>query len=188
MSNFTFTKEQVQEIYLDHALMAQDFLSAIEKNSVSAGTDEAVSFSINRRRLYLAIESAYQDIARYKNYHQDEPIKGKLDATKRGAYLIKWVNKFKPIDAKVGKEFEPNLEIEGFDIFENINEYLALYFCENHLSYEVGIDLAFSQDKIHEFIYYLLYRELNEHSWIAILQLLKDSCKCIDQVDFLRKI
>lgn len=166
-SRFQFSKDYVVKKYLDHWGLAEDFCTHfLEAFGVKSGMAE-----IDPRRLKLAVESAYQDIARYKDFHQKDPATELLDCTKRCAFLLKWIIKFKPIEIR-----NVDFENETLDYVELVNETFALYLFDVHLSDELKFDVGIAQSKIHQFAYDLLYRQISTDGWIAIFQLLKDTC------------
>lgn len=188
---FTFSKTTIRRHFVDHWSFAEHFLGGLL--TLDQRTDNKfanASITIDPRKLFLTIESAYQDIARYKNYHQVDPFHQKLDAVKRSAFLIKWIVRFKPITVS-SKDEERLLDDINLDTLEVLNELFALYVCEVHLSNEVARDISFSVDKKFELAYDLIYRQISSDGWIAIFQMVKDCCHSqavIKSVPFLEEI
>jgi hypothetical protein len=164
---FEFQPEYIKARFLDHWILAEQFCPPFA-GSFGLSDD---CFMISTRKLKLVIESAYQDIARYKQYHQDDPYNERLDCTKRCAFLLKWLVRFKPIQLA-----DSDIETEQLDYAELINEAFALYLFDIHLSDELGMDVCLSEQKTQQFAYDLLYRQISVDGWIAIFQLIKEAC------------
>ncbi len=194
---FSYTQEEINSRFIDHWEFAEDFLEGMLQ---SFGKNEAIDeysadensfrFFIDTRRLFLAVDSTYQDIARYKDYHQSNPWVERLDCTKRCAYFLKWIPRFKPISIHKARSSNEQLNDTDLDRLELLNEFLAIYLFELHLSDEIGIDIALSDEKLRHFAYDLLYRNISKDGWISILQLIKESCfpKFIKGVPFVSKL
>lgn len=188
VTKFEFSKSTITNRFVNHWELADDFIEGFlsDKKHTRPGT----KIIVNKRRLYLAIESTYQDIARYKNYHQDDPWNDPLDCVKRCAYIVKWIIKFKPLAAEAEDRENPDIANIHLDELEIINELFAIYLFEFHLSNEVDIDVVLSEDKQFELAYDLIYRQISVDGWIAIFQLFKDCCfpKWIRGVPFISKL
>ncbi|PBB90306.1 hypothetical protein CK215_23315 [Mesorhizobium sp. WSM3864] len=193
--HFRYTKEEMRDHFIGIWELAEDFVELIVSNK-PVGDD--VKIVVSPRRLYLAVESTYQDIARYKNYHQKDPFHEKLDCTKRCAFLMKWIPRLKPIQiipespsfAGVDDDGFAHLSDNSYDDLELLNELFALYLFELNLSAEVKLGVGISEEKLRQLAYDLLYRDISRNGWIAILQLFKDCCypKFVKGVPFLIKI
>lgn len=164
---FEFDTAYIIDRYLEHWDLAEEFCEAF-MTSLDLPVDYAV---VDVRRLKFAVESAYQDIARYKQYHQENPQTDLLDCTKRCAYLLKWIVKFKPIATR-----GDDIDNEQLDFAELINEAFALYLFDIHLSDEIGEDIGLSILKVQQLAYDLMYRQISVDGWISIFQMLKDCC------------
>lgn len=162
---FQFSKEYIKERYLEHWGFAEQFGEAF---AFELGADPNSVF-IDARKLKFAVESTYQDIARYKDYHHENPETDKLDCTKRCAYFIKWIVKFKPIGLVRGE-----ISDDSLDYVELVNEAFALYLFDLHLSDEMNLEVAISVEKARQFAYDLMYRNISVDGWIAIFTLIKD--------------
>lgn len=185
---FEHSAEEINDRFVDHWEFADDFivgfLSAPERN------DSKLHIIVNARRLRLAIASTYKDIARYKNFHQNNPWVERLDCVKRAAYLVKWIVQVKPITVTGrDKEFQ-DIENTELDEVEIINELFAIHLYELHLSDEIEKNIALSDDKLFELSYDLIYRQISVDGWIAIFQLIKDCCspKIVEGVPFVKKM
>lgn len=186
--HFEFSQGTIDERLADHWQFAEDFVEGIKNDEAHPRSN--VHFVISRRRMKLAIESAYQDIARYKNYHQRDPWNEQLDCVKRCAYLIKWIVVFKPILVVGDDGADPDIDAESLDDLEILNEFFAIYLFELHLSDEIDKDVALSDGKTRELAYDLLYRQITVDGWIAVLQLIKDCCwpKLLKNIPFVGKL
>lgn len=182
---FAYSREEIDARVVDHWEFADDFIEGFLGDEKNPRKDANVI--VSQRRLYLAIESAYQDIARYKNFHQTDPENDYLDCVKRCAYLVKWIIKFKPI-VLIGEDgVDAATENESIDDLELLNELFSMYLFELHLSEEIDLNIAFSDEKLQELSYDLLYRQISVDGWIAAFQIFKDCCfpKFVKEVPFL---
>jgi hypothetical protein len=171
---FEFSDTEIDQRIADHWEFAEDFTQSML--DTRPDLEDKIDFVVNRRRLKIATSSAYQDIARYKDYHQKDPWNDNLDCVKRSAFLLKWVLKIKPIQIIGDNGIDADISQFGIDDLETINEMFALYLFELHLSDEIGTDIALSEQKMAELSYDLLYREISVDGWIAIFQMVKDCC------------
>lgn len=171
---FQFSQSVIDARVVDCWEMADDFIERVF-SPASLG-DDSIELAVSPRRLKIAVESAMQDIARYKNYHQSNPWKQKLDCTKRCAYLTKWLNRYKPIVIKGFDTDDDHVDPNVLDMLQITNEMFCLYVFEVHLSEEINKDVALSEGKLYELAYDLLYRDIGPDGWIAIYQLIKDCC------------
>lgn len=162
---FEFSKEYIKERFLEHWELAEDF----GEHFASALGAKPGSVFVDTRKLKFSVESTYQDIARYKDYHQKSPEKDRLDCTKRCSFFIKWLGKFKPISVSSNEITDDSL-----DYVELVNEAFSLYLFEQHLSEETGVEIVLSEVKARQFAYDLMYRQISVDGWIAILQLIKE--------------
>ncbi|TPN82576.1 hypothetical protein FJ987_16540 [Mesorhizobium sp. CU2] len=192
---FRYTQEEILEYLISYWDLAEDFIEEIVNKKF---VGDEIKIVVSPRRLYLAVESAYQDIARYKNYHQTDPFRKKLDCTKRCAFLLKWIPRLKPIQVIPDSPSFTGVNDQGFtqlsdkshDDLELLNELFALYLFEINLSAEIKLDVGISEQKLRQLAYDLLYRDISRNGWIAILQLFKDCChpKFVKGVPFLTKL
>ena len=185
---FEFTAALVQERLVDHALIAQHFLDAIENDLKSRKADENVTFEIDLRRLYLAIGSAYQDIARYKVYHQANAENKKLDSNKRSAFLVKWIVKFKPIMPRLKDGDGVGYEDTTLDAYQAINEEYAITVAEIHLSEEKDFDFAFTEFEKSSMAYDLLYRDISTDALITYFSTISHCVPHAETLPFLEAI
>ena len=74
---FEFSEEDIALRIADIWQLAEDFIDGFLQDENFPRPH--ANLIINKRLLLLATESAYQDIARYKNYHQKDPKNDKLD-------------------------------------------------------------------------------------------------------------
>lgn len=186
--HFEYSAEEVDERFIDHWEFADDFIQAFLSAPGRESSD--LELTVNPRRMKLAIASAYKDIARYKNFHQDDPWTEYLDSVKRAAYLVKWIMQVKPIIVSDPKGDSQSVENVELDELEIINELFAIHLFELHLSDEINMNVALSENKLFELAYDLIYRHISVDGWISVFQLIKDCChpKLVRGVPFVQKL
>lgn len=205
---FEYAQEDIDGYFVTAWDLAESFIEGIYSDSERDLGN--IEIYIDTRRLFLAIDSTYQDIARYKNYHQEDPWEERLDCTKRCGYFMKWIPKFKPIVVRLHKRdasedpvsanaslepmeedvFNDEMENQETDELQVLNEMFVIYLFELHLSDEIEDDIVLSEKKIKEWAYDLLYRNISRDGWINILQTIKECCtpEIIEKVPFLEKL
>lgn len=188
VKEFSFPDGYVEARLLEHWQMAEEFMAAFERDYFDGRAQPESHVGINEERLALAVSSAYQDIVRYKVYHQENPKYEKLDCVKRCAFLLKWFVRLKPLYVK-----QPSNGVAvdaSLTPLEMANEFLSLYFFEQHLSLEQECQIELDEIKTAELAYALLYRQMNEDAWVAIFQLIKECAEfgSIEETPFLREI
>ena len=147
--------------YNEHYAMAADFVDGVYGRF---GT----SLRLNPNSLYIAIKSAYDDIERYKLYHQNNPHDDKSNSVKRAAYLSKWIMKCRPVEY-VTPVADPK-DITAL----LVNAYLCIIFMRYHIEAEVGKDFVVTEDKECEIVYDLTYREITGDGLLSIVQQIFD--------------
>jgi hypothetical protein len=186
--HFEYSAEEINDRFVDHWEFADDFITGFL--AAPERENSKLQIDVNPRRLRLAIASAYKDIARYKNFHQDDPWTERLDCVKRSSYLVKWIVQVKPVTV-TGLDGDAQ-DIENFELdeIEIINELFAIHLYELHLSDEIYKNIALSDDKLFELAYDLIYRHVSVDGWIAVFQLIKDCCspKIVKGVPFVKKM
>lgn len=117
--------------------------------------------------------SAYIDIARYKQFHLEDPKVEKSDAVKRAAYFTKWIVRFRPlliIDREQVGDSSPD-----YDPLIFLNEDLALQWGLLCIAQDNQLTDLFLRKKVHaDFLYYLHFREISADGWLSTYQLLDD--------------
>lgn len=161
---FEFTPAALEDRFADHYALAQSYVETFN-------ADFEVEAQISARRLYLTIISAYKDIERYKNFHLDDPFQQRSDGIKRAAYLAKWLCRFKPI---MVSDDSSDLSNPNVDKAMLVNELFALHLAVVHISIDVERDFVISDEKAHEIAYEMLFRNLNEDSYLLVFQMLRD--------------
>lgn len=185
---FEYSEKELIDRFIDHWEFSDDFIFGFL--AASERENSALQITVNPRRLWLAIASAYKDIARYKNFHQSDPWEERLDCVKRCAYLVKWIIRIKPVAVTgLNKDLE-NVTNPELDHAEIINELFSIYLFEIHLSDEIDRNIAVSDEKLFELAYDLIYRNISVDGWIAIFQLIKDCCspKIVPGVPFVKRM
>lgn len=148
--------EKLRDHYADHFHWA---VSYVDKANKVYHTQ----LFVNTSALYIAVKSAYDDIERYKIYHQEDPQRHKSNSVKRVAYLTKWIVKTRPIQytpVSGAKDLIPLLANAGY----------ALTVSRSHISGEIKKEFFFSSEKMTEFVYDLTYREITGDALLAIFQ------------------
>ena len=165
---FEFSSEEIEQRFVDHWALADEYRGRLE-------TEFSVKTDLQVRRLYLAIVSAYKDIERYKNFHMTDPFKQKSDAVKRASYLAKWLCRFKPLSV-VEENSAGNFDALDANVDKTtlINELFALHLAAVHLSVDIKRDFVIGSDKAYEIAYEMLFRHINEDSFILVFQLIVD--------------
>ena len=162
---FEFSAELLEDRFVDHFKLARDY-------AIGIGAEFGVQIEVSKRRLYLTTVSAYEDIARYKNYHLDDPISQKSDAIKRASYLTKWICRFKPL--YVAGDTSDDLPSVNIDKTLIVNELFALHLAAVHLSVDTGKNFIISEEKSYEIAYEMMFRHLSEDSYLLIFQMIRD--------------
>lgn len=163
---FEFTPEQLEDRFADHYALAQSYVEALK-------SEFNVDARVSERRLYLTIISAYKDIERYKNFHLDDPFRQRSDAIKRAAYLAKWLCRFKPITVMDAGELS-DLTNTDVDKATLVNELFALHLASVHISVDIQKDFVIAEEKAYEIAYEMLFRNLNEDSYLLVFQMIRD--------------
>jgi len=168
---FEFSSEEIELRFVDHWALADQYRHRLE-------SEFNVKTDLQTRRLYLAIVSAYKDIERYKNFHLVDPFAQKSDAIKRVAYLSKWICRFKPLSVIEDSSAEgydaTNANVDKITL---INELFALQVAAIHLSVHVGRDFVIGPEKAYEIAYEMLFRQVNEDSFMLVFQMIIDHLK-----------
>lgn len=150
----------IRDRYIEHFTYAMDFAERFNKEH---GCDVAVDADA----LYVAVTSAYDDIERYKQYHLEKPITQKSNCVKRAAYLVKWINRFKPLRVRqitTDSGASPNL----LPFLANI--YYSFTIARSHLETESKKSFHFTNGQIHKMAYDLSFREVGGDSLLALFQ------------------
>jgi hypothetical protein len=163
---FEFSLDELRTRFVDHWNLAETYCHEI-------GQEFGVKAEISVRRLYLTIITTYEDIARYKNFHLDDPFTQKSDAIKRASYLAKWLCRFKPLYVGEGSS-ENEIDSVEFDKTVIVNELFALHLAAIHLSVDVGRDFVIADEKAYEIAYEMMFRHLSEDSYMLIFQMFRD--------------
>lgn len=157
---YLFSEEQIKGRFLDLGEIVQNFLDDFEEEAES-------KLSVDWSRLYVATVSAYDDVARFKAYHLEDPRADLSDAIKRCAFLTKWLIREMPLSF-------PSERGTTFGGHVLANEALAIRVSMANLSVFCGQDIEFTEQKLWEFIYDLKYREFTSDSLIAIYQMIAE--------------
>jgi hypothetical protein len=148
--------ELLREHFADHYAWAEIYVEQINNRFQTR-------LFVNPSALYVAVKSAYDDIERYKLYHQENPIEQKSNSVKRVAYLCKWVVKSRPIHYTADHDIKNAVPFIA-------NAGYALALARAHISAEIKKEFFFTLDKEAELIYDLSYREVTGDGLLAIFQ------------------
>jgi hypothetical protein len=117
--------------------------------------------------------SAYIDIARYKQFHLDDPKVEKSDAVKRAAYFTKWIVRLRPLLIIDREQTEDPSPVDDPLVF--LNEDLALQWGLLCIAQDNRLTDLFLRKKVHaDFLYYLHFREISADGWLSTFQLVDD--------------
>lgn len=137
--------------------------------------DESPLLRVNPQSMYIATKSAYDDIFRYKVYHQADPRNGLSNSVKRAAYICKWLNKFRPIEYVRCPENE-NYEYDDIAALL-VNGAFALLLCRTFIGEELQRPFFYTNEYNYEFQYDLLYRNLGDDGLLHIFQMIFSAVK-----------
>jgi hypothetical protein len=123
------------------------------------------------------VQSAYDDIKRYKMYHLEDFQKNKSDAAKRAAYFTKWILKLRPIMVNHDRSYLAAAEkTKDRSLF--LNEFLAISWGLDNLAAEQGIQgIRLRRRALANILYDFHFREINGDGLIALFLLLSDLAK-----------
>ena len=141
---------------------------------------------LNVDLLHAAVKSYYDDIHRYKHYANAELA----NSIKQAAYTIKWITKFRPIQAKkdVYVSIDTNLRFAltcGFSFLDRelvdfIFKEKSIIDLKNRTKSEIEIEMSF-YDKL---LYMLRFRQVSGKHFIAIFEALELACYSIHSTRF----
>jgi hypothetical protein len=130
--------------------------------------------------LIAVVQSAMEDIYRYKVYHLNNDGAKLSDAIKRAAYFTKWIVRFRPI-YHAGRT--PAIEdfrtaYSNDDIALLINEAFALDWAFTTIGTEVGTSKLFPAPEIlADLLYDLHYRAMSEDALMEIFSIFRMHAK-----------
>ena len=124
-------------------------------------------FHVDNRLLVMAINSAYQDIDRYKEYHLSDI--GLANSVKRSAYLCKWLCKLKPIYEHSDRS-RPEAGDNDDCTVVLANGVFALTTAQSFIASDLERVFYYTPKYLDEFQYDLLYRDLGQDALLHIFQ------------------
>jgi hypothetical protein len=135
-----------------------------------------VRLRVNGRAIYEVVNSAFYDVARFKEMHLARGQSKLSDGVKRAAYFAKWILKMRPIEYRLDEEAPAHDVYDAW--LEMMNEHLALEWglaCIGaDLSYaSIAPKASFREDTA----YALHYREIGGDGLIAMFKILSDMAK-----------
>lgn len=152
-------EDVLQQRFSEHYSFAKVFLQQWHK------VDSRPEMIINENSLFLAVKSAYDDVFRYKKYHQEDGQRS--NGVKRAAYLCKWICKFKPIEYADPAKSDDLHEISGLLVNADFSQWLA----RSHIAADSDHrHFQFSNRYLFELLYDLTFRELNGDALLHIFQ------------------
>lgn len=150
------TDEVFQERFAEHSVLATKYIDQVNKAY-------STNVYLNDAALFVAIKSAYDDVERYKIYHQESPEIQKANAVKRVAYLTKWVMKMRPLQSPNGSDITDITPLL-------VNASFCLAVARAHISAELSKEFVLTLQKEYEIIYDLTFRELNGDALLSMYQ------------------
>ena len=119
-------------------------------------------------QLYNIVESYFQDVDRYKQYHFRDPANSLINA-KKAALTLKWLLRVKPLyvhNTFSLEEATTDFQYDDFSII--LNELFAIFVAECFLK------IVMSDQKFGELLYLIRYRNVDEYMLMAVFQLIMD--------------
>lgn len=175
MEDQLFDEETIESRFEDLFDIADQFCANYNKG-------QKVSVEIDPSLLYLALVAIYDDIARYKAYHLQNPVKQKANPVKRAAYAVKWIMHFTPLifpqmGHTTGQEAPENSDVLA-------NAMFAVHLALMNLRAHTGVNFNLKTEVHFELIYDLLYRGLSSDALILYFDTISQivSEKSIDPI------
>jgi hypothetical protein len=120
--------------------------------------------------LYIVLVSTYDDIARYKNYHFENPVLQKSDAIKRAAFYTKWLTHFRPFYVSRPRSTGGE-DIDQKDSTVIVNEEFSIGWALANLSVDLDIQkLNVSLEEWERMLYDLKFRMLSAECLMHIYE------------------
>jgi hypothetical protein len=118
----------------------------------------------------MVLVSTYDDIARYKNYHFENPILQKSDAIKRAAFYTRWITHFRPFYVSRSKT-SSGRTIDRKDSTVIVNEEFSIGWALANLSVDLKKKkLNVSLEEWESMLYDLKFRTLSAESLMHIYE------------------
>jgi hypothetical protein len=164
---FEFSREDLEERFSDLYYSCSVYVERKTSPDLKVSFDPAV--------LRSAVVSAYDDIARYKNYHQGRPYTEKSDAIKRAAYITKWLLRNRPI--YTARPLGPDLVLDEDDGNLLYNEFFAIGWSFINMAADLPASpspqgLFFPDfDRLRNLVYVLKYRDISSDALMEIYKM-----------------
>lgn len=171
MHDFLFDEETLKQRF-------EDFYDIADKFCTSYNEGQEVKVEIDASLLYLAVVAIYDDIARYKAYHLQNPVKQKSNPVKRAAYSVQWLMHFSPLIFPQMGHVTGQHKPENADTLANA--MFAIHFAMMNLRAHTGVNFNLTTDMHFELIYDLLYRGLTTDSLIILFDVVSTLAKTND--------
>lgn len=174
-----FTPDEIEQRYADLYDQATAYVE--EQNKY-----HALPFFLDPGLLLVVTQSTYIDVARYKTFHFDDPIKQKLGAVKRAAFLTKWVSRAKPIypiwptgaTSKPDSDAFVDLSVAPY---ATINEFFGITYSINSINDELEHDgfppIVITAAVAKKIMYDIYYRDLTADGLMTFYETLTDASK-----------
>lgn len=139
------------------------------KNAYESLSSGGQKLRLDPSCLYVAVVSYFDDIARFKSYHLQDPKHQKADAVKQATFAVKWLAKLKPISVERPIDVsQGNFVLDNDDDSVMINEAFAVGVAMTYLK------VRLQKEKHAELMYDLCYRRLTDDGLLLFFQTLQD--------------
>jgi hypothetical protein len=161
------TKRQIETRWVALDIACEDFVTGLRNTK-----NKAYAYGYDGALLYDALISTYEDIQRYKDWHQDDPANQKSDSIKRAAYFTKWLIRLHPIWVEHKRPYRPSRD----DTPLLLNEKFTLRWAFANLGFELGQKFPVPTKRhLFDLLYLLHYRSVTDDALIQIFQLMYDT-------------
>jgi hypothetical protein len=173
------SKNRPPRIFSDQELEERFFniWSAAQKFRIRYLQRFGIDITVDPRLLYIAVISAFDDIARYKSYHLEKPYKDRSDAVKRSAFLTKWMVKVAPFQTIFDADipFDKILDPRTLDAKPALaNVFFAIMVSMTHISVDCRRRLFLEVETEFDLAYDLLFRRVNEDALLGTYKKIMD--------------
>lgn len=162
-----YSDEVIHQRVISHFMVSQRFLESYNEF-------HKTSCFVDPLRFLCVIRSTYDDIARYKAYHLEQPVIQKSHAVKRAAFLAKWLLRFHPVLSEGSTSFsdtDPHI-LSTPEVFAN--HQLAYYLAMVSISDAVGYDVRLSDERNGDLLYDFAFRFVTADGLMLFLQAIVD--------------
>lgn len=128
-----------------------------------------VELEIDSKKLLLAVQSYFIDIARYKWWHFDKPEDARIDNSKKAAYTAYWLNKLSPVYAK-RKSPVTEPDIRKGQVPEDASLLGNIYYTA-FVSFSF-LDFVLADEFLDKLLYHMLWREESAKHYLLLFEFL----------------